>query len=359
MNSHGASSSSSSRPSNRNGTSNGHGNGTPYTHHDSHNDDDDDDDELDLLGDSPHHTPATDDDDDDNTLLQSDPLQPSLSSPLTFKKRKQKQPFRLLTALTGRALNPSHTTPSHPPPHPSNASAGPSTAHPLHTIPDTTGHSAKDPLPHDWYTEGPGRRVGYADHTAIDWPFEYTQERQRQRALRARAAHSPLLGYLARLLDASQVWVVLILSGLAVGALAAGIDVATDWLGDVKYGFCAEGVDGGRFYLGKTACCLGYDAGSQCRAWRRWGEVFGARSGAGVWGVEYGVYLVLAVVFAVAAGVLVREYAVYARHSGIPEIKTVLGGFVIRRFLGVQTLVTKSLGLVSSLLWVGWLVDGC
>lgn len=36
----------------------------------------------------------------------------------------------------------------------------------------------------------------------------------------------------------------------------------------------------------------------------------------------------------------------HAKHSGIPEIKTVLGGFIIRKFLGVWTLVTKSLGLV-------------
>lgn len=44
---------------------------------------------------------------------------------------------------------------------------------------------------------------------------------------------------------------------------------------------------------------------------------------------------------------LVKEYALYAKHSGIPEIKTVLGGFVIRRFMGTWTLVIKSLGLVS------------
>lgn len=43
-----------------------------------------------------------------------------------------------------------------------------------------------------------------------------------------------------------------------------------------------------------------------------------------------------------------KEYALYAKHSGIPEIKTVLGGFVLRRFLGAWTLVIKSLGLVSS-----------
>jgi hypothetical protein len=40
------------------------------------------------------------------------------------------------------------------------------------------------------------------------------------------------------------------------------------------------------------------------------------------------------------------SYAIYAKHSGIPEIKTVLGGFVIRRFMGTWTLVIKSLGLV-------------
>ena len=43
---------------------------------------------------------------------------------------------------------------------------------------------------------------------------------------------------------------------------------------------------------------------------------------------------------------LVREYAKYAKHSGIPEIKTVLGGFVIRRFMGLWVLIVKSLGLV-------------
>lgn len=51
--------------------------------------------------------------------------------------------------------------------------------------------------------------------------------------------------------------------------------------------------------------------------------------------------------FAYVAALLVQEYAIYAKHSGIPEIKTVLGGFVIQRFLGGWTLVTKSLGLVS------------
>lgn len=62
------------------------------------------------------------------------------------------------------------------------------------------------------------------------------------------------------------------------------------------------------------------------------------------------------ILFACCAALLVQEYALYAKHSGIPEIKTVLGGFVIRRLLGGWTLVTKSFGLVlavSSGMWLG------
>jgi chloride channel 3/4/5 len=57
----------------------------------------------------------------------------------------------------------------------------------------------------------------------------------------------------------------------------------------------------------------------------------------------------LEVLFAACAAVLVTKYAPYAKQSGIPEIKTVLGGFVIRNFLGSWTLIIKSLGLVCIL----------
>jgi H+/Cl- antiporter ClcA len=54
------------------------------------------------------------------------------------------------------------------------------------------------------------------------------------------------------------------------------------------------------------------------------------------------------VFFAACAAVLVKHYAFYAKHSGIPEIKTVLGGFVMRRFMGPWTLLIKALGLVRA-----------
>ncbi|KAL2021019.1 hypothetical protein VTK56DRAFT_7674 [Thermocarpiscus australiensis] len=363
---------------------NGHGNTTDYNNTSYA---DDDADELDFLGAEPRRSAE----DEAAAILRDDPLQPNLPPPLSFK-RKQKQsgflsrPSRLIHALTRGAVNlpssssssffssqNSHNLPAssqhqQPPLTDQSTRLDPvSSSYP----PDADGNASasKDTLPLDWYAEGPGRRVGYEDLTAIDWIFEYTKERQRQRALRARtttatrdgshdgggASLRALLGSLARLLDASQVWVVLILSGLAVGALAAAIDVATDWLGDVKYGFCS-GADGGAFYLSKTACCYGYDEYSKCAGWKPWGQALGASSGGAEWFLEYVVYLVLAVTFALSASILVKEYAMYAQHSGIPEIKTVLGGFIIRRFLGVWTLITKSLGLVlaaASGMWLG------
>ncbi|KAK4123619.1 hypothetical protein N657DRAFT_596230 [Parathielavia appendiculata] len=338
---------------------NSHGNGI-YTH-------DDDADELDLiLGDDPPHKRTAgngEDEDNDTTLLRDDPLQPDFSPPLTFKRKRTQpsllpSPARLITSLFHTPAFTSRTSHDLPRPPPATSMPTHLNLKPLPSNPRDTDADDNAQPSRDWNAEGPGRRVGYANLTAIDWIFEYTKERQRQRALRARTLQSPLplLGYVQRLLDASQVWVVLILTGLAVGVLAAGIDVATDWLGDVKYGFCSSGVDGGRFYLGRNACCLGYDEGVQCRGWRRWGAVVGVGEGVGQWVVEGAVYLGLAVTFALLAAVLVKEYAIYAKHSGIPELKTVLGGFVIRRFLGVWTLITKSLGLilaVASGMWLG------
>ena len=216
------------------------------------------------------------------------------------------------------------------------------------------GTDNKDTSALDWYTEGPGRRVGYDDLTAIDWIFEYAKERQRLRYLFSRA--TGLFGYAQQLLDASQIWIVLIATGVASGVLAAGIDVASDWLADLKTGYCQSGEGGGRFYLNKGFCCWGHEELAQCQDWKSWGRALNVGSTAGQFIVEYIFYLMFSVLFAICASVLVRNFAPYAKHSGIPEIKTVLGGFVIQRFMGAWTLIVKSLGLclaVASGLWLG------
>ena len=52
--------------------------------------------------------------------------------------------------------------------------------------------------------------------------------------------------------------------------------------------------------------------------------------------------------FATLAALLVKNFAPYACGSGIPEIKTILSGFIIRGYLGKWTLIIKSVGIMLS-----------
>jgi chloride channel 3/4/5 len=249
-----------------------------------------DQDELDLWGDG-----------DGADLLAEDPINEDLNEPLSFK-RKQKQsilssPARLLSALTGSRSG------TRPEPHSSRPRASTADGDTLLrgiTSPgrnvaaaNNLNHGTKDGVPLDWYVEGPGRRVGYEDLTAIDWIFEYTKERQRLRFLYSSA--TGLLGYLQQFADASQVWIVLVLTGLAVGAVAASIDVTTDWLGDLKTGYCSSGPEGGAFYLSKGFCCLGYDESANCAGWKSWSSALGISSGGGRWFIEYFFFILFSV----------------------------------------------------------------
>ncbi|TKA25073.1 hypothetical protein B0A50_06137 [Salinomyces thailandicus] len=206
----------------------------------------------------------------------------------------------------------------------------------------------------DWYVEGPGRRVGYDDLTAIDWIYEYNKERIRLRQLTTNAPG--LLGQLKQVVDGSQLWIVLVATGIAVGSIAAGIDIASDWMGDLKQGVCSNVENGGKFYLSRPFCCWGVNSYAQCHDWRTWSTLMGVVNKGGSYLIEYIAFVLLSVLFAGCASVLVNRFSLYAKQSGIPEIKTVLGGFVIRRFLGTWTLIVKSLGLclaVASGMWLG------
>lgn len=152
---------------------------------------------------------------------------------------------------------------------------------------------SKDPGALDWYVEGPGKRVGYDNLTAIDWIYEYTKERTRLRQL---SASTPgVLGQVRLLADASQIWIILVLTGIAVGGIAAGIDVAGDWLGDLKQGVCSNVRDGGAFYLNRAFCCWGTTTYAECPDWRSWGGVMGIESQGGGYVVEYIFFVVFSV----------------------------------------------------------------
>ncbi|KAF2277966.1 uncharacterized protein EI97DRAFT_449368 [Westerdykella ornata] len=315
-----------------------------------------------------HHV-QDDASDDEEELMSSDPLGTGFSEQISFK-RKQKAPAtsafslpRFFSSPNGNSSN--RQSPLSRPPqtrsqHSNSNLSGNDSSNLILNYLDQPGDAAgqgtdsKDPTGLDWYVEGPGRRVGYDDLTAIDWIFEYAKERQRLRYLYSGA--SGILGYVKQLADASQMWFILVATGILSGAVAAFIDVSSNWLGDLKSGYCSN-VDGdGKFYLNKGFCCWGYTEYAQCHDWHPWSTALGVASKGGSWIIEYIFFVVFSILFAACASFLVREFAPLARHSGIAEIKTVLGGFVIRRFLGGWTLIVKTLGLclaVASGLWLG------
>ena len=106
----------------------------------------------------------------------------------------------------------------------------------------------------------------YEDFTTIDWVRDAAREQQRRKAQRHRQRyHSGRLqaGWKARLsqsYDAGQAWIVVSLVGIAIGLIAACLNIITEWLSDIKLGYCTTA-----FYLNESFCCWGAEDGPSFR----------------------------------------------------------------------------------------------
>ncbi|OBZ72186.1 H(+)/Cl(-) exchange transporter 3 [Grifola frondosa] len=161
------------------------------------------------------------------------------------------------------------------------------------------------------------KRPCYEEGSTIDWLHEELAERERKHEIRSRHG---LHGLLDLVLDSSSLWFVIILTGLGVGVAGAWLDVWVKWLGDLREGRCSYG-----FFYNQVACCSGLDPGESL--------------------LQAFVYIALSIVFAGSSAILVKTYAPYAFHTGIPEIKAILSGYVLDSFLSPWTLLIKALGL--------------
>ncbi|KAG8691760.1 hypothetical protein FRC11_010631 [Ceratobasidium sp. 423] len=182
-----------------------------------------------------------------------------------------------------------------------------------------------------------GVRRAYRDGTTIDWTEEEAVERIHNQTLRSQPG---LRGIVLPLLDQARIWVVLIATGILVGFVGAWLDVLVAWLGDIRTGRCSYG-----FFYNENSCCSGLDAGEECTEWNTWGEYFGMKSIAATSLLHSFIYVVLAMAYSGSAAILVQSYAPYAFHTGIPEIKAILNGYVLDLFLSPWTLLVKGVGL--------------
>lgn len=185
----------------------------------------------------------------------------------------------------------------------------------------------------------------YDDFHTIDWLRDVARDRMRHRHIvkkrmdgaweRLKSAH-----------DAWSGWVCVFLVGLAAGSCAGIIDIGATWMSDLKGGICLEA-----FWFNQEQCCWSansttFDSEGNCDQWYTWPHLMGIASGAGSYIVGYLMYMAWAVICGLLAAMLVRVFAPYACGSGIPEIKTILSGFIIRGYLGKWTLLIKSVGMM-------------
>ncbi|CDO69130.1 hypothetical protein BN946_scf185042.g32 [Trametes cinnabarina] len=234
-----------------------------------------------------------------------------------------------------------------------------------------------------------GIRVWYSSFTSIDWLHDAIKDSARQARLRR---YKSKRGRLRRQLDRSIGWLTVTIIGFLTAVVAFLIVRSEQWLFDIKEGHCTTNI-----WNAKRFCCPVQDDSlharqtpafvalpdeESCSAWRTWGEFFApVATSEGGWlkqeAIEYAVYTVIALSLATVAalltifltastsfvtrkdsGVLSPTYATgndgtklgdppagtiqrkvlhYAAGSGIPEIKTILSGFVIHGYLGGRT----------------------
>ena len=199
------------------------------------------------------------------------------------------------------------------------------------------GHDAHVTTAEDAIHEEIDEIKRYEDFTTIDWVQDAAREQLRKRARRQERAgffeREGGIGWRRKIweaFDAAQGWVIVTIIGVVIGLNAAFLNIATEWLSDIKLGYCTTA-----FYLNENFCCWGSESG--CAEWHRWSGSLSP--------INYVLYITFAGIFAFTSARLVKAFAPYAAGSGISEIKCIIAGFVMKGFLGFWTLFIKSVGL--------------
>ncbi|KAK2463234.1 hypothetical protein APHAL10511_004889 [Amanita phalloides] len=231
-----------------------------------------------------------------------------------------------------------------------------------------------------------GIRVWYSSYSSIDWLHDAIKDSVRFSKLRRR---NSIRARIRLSIDKSLGWVIVTIVGFLTAVVAFLVVRSEQWLFDLKDGYCTQA-----WWSARRFCCPGIDditsrallaAEDVCPAWRAWSQVFSNTAGSPLSDlVQYIAYAIIAVILALISCFLTihltdsstfvtrkesgvfspnyhdskeqvtptnrtrRKIMYYAAGSGIPEIKTILSGFVIHGYLGGRTLFTKSVGLALS-----------
>ena len=241
-------------------------------------------------------------------------------------------------------------------------------------------HSAKASLWHD-------NRVWYDQFTSTDWVHDNIADAYRVKALRSR---KDIRGRLAAWFDGAQGWILVALIGVLTAVCAYFVNTTETSLFDLKQGRCSTG-----WTKSRKTCCEG---ATVCDNWVHWSQVFRSDR-LDVVQTQYGFFVLSVVMLSMASCLLtlmtktvipstislstldedlgaevrrnsdseedrkrsisplsqlqdaqIRPPMVYysAAGSGVAEVKVILSGFVLHGYLGLRTLLIKTLALILS-----------
>lgn len=210
-----------------------------------------------------------------------------------------------------------------------------------------------------------GERLPYNDYTTIDWLHDLVKD-----SFRFRSAHSrqSVRSKIHSAFDSCQGWIAAALIGLLTACVAFLVDISVATASDWKTGYCKTNLLSSREY-----CCTSKspflplaDVGEDCSQWHSWTSTYAS---------TFAVYVAFALAFGILSGSITmltksslpvaspglgdkfhsasvseegnKGKSMYmAAGSGIPEIKTILSGFVIPHFLDLKVLVIKAVGSI-------------
>ena len=228
-------------------------------------------------------------------------------------------------------------------------------------------------------------RVWYDQFTSTDWVHDSIADAFRVRDLRMR---KDVRGRIFAWFDGAQGWILVAIIGFITASIAYFVNVTETSVFDLKQGYCQD-----RWYVSQKKCCYEQES---CPAWTTWSERLNVNEKVDDKWIDFVAFVFFAVTFAVGSCVLTlitrteipstfslstldenlgaerqRERSeddkghlsptalaeptppatmIYypAAGSGVAEVKVILSGFVIHGYLGVRTLVVKTLALVLS-----------
>ncbi|KAK5244865.1 hypothetical protein LTR16_007466, partial [Cryomyces antarcticus] len=213
-----------------------------------------------------------------------------------------------------------------------------------------------------------GERLAYNDYTTIDWLHDLVKDSYRMRFIHSRKG---LRYSLYTIFDDCSGWIAVAIIGTLTACVAFLVDIAEATVSDWKLGYCTRNP-----FLNREACCgdktplLGITSGvgNECRHFRVWSTNYGSSFAMYVaWALLFGVISSSATMLTKRSLPTVSDAhgdkqngsfdappqpaasgknMYMAAGSGIPEIKTILSGFVIPNFLDFKVLAVKAFGAV-------------